>query len=75
MLFRSVGAAIPDYIRDAMQEHQQVSDDYEWISAMVEYFGFPSRTTENVTLPILHNLNQQFDAMIGQVEQELLASG
>jgi len=69
-----LGAAIPDYIRDAMQGHQEVSDDYEWISAMVEWFGFPSRTTENVTQPILHNLNQQFDAMVGQVEQELLAS-
>jgi peptidoglycan hydrolase-like protein with peptidoglycan-binding domain len=69
-----VKAAIPDYIREAMHEYQQVSDDYEWISAMVDYFGFPQRTTQNVTDPILQSLNEQFGAMIHQVEQEVLAS-
>lgn len=70
-----VKAVLPDYIRDAMQDHQQVSDNHEWLSAMVEYFGFPPRTAANVTQPILNQLNQQFEAMIQHVEQELVASG
>jgi hypothetical protein len=69
-----VKAALPDYIYDAMWEHQQVSDDHAWISEMVVWFGFPTRTTDNVTRPILDHLNQQFDAMIHQAQQDLLAS-
>jgi hypothetical protein len=70
-----VKAVLPDYIYDVMWEHQQVSDDHAWISEMVAWFGFPTRTTQNVTQPILHYLNQQFDAMIQQAQQDLLASG
>jgi len=70
-----VKAAIPDYIRDAMREYQQVSDNYEWLSAMAAYFGFLPRTEANVAQPILGHLNDKFEAMIQQVEQELLASG
>jgi hypothetical protein len=69
-----VKAALSDYIYDAMWEHRQVSDDYAWISEMVAWFGFPTRTTENVTQPILHYLNQHFDTMVQQTQQELLAS-
>jgi hypothetical protein len=69
-----VNTALPDYIYDAMWEHQQVSDDYAWISEMVAYFGFPTRTADNVTQPILYYLNQQFDAMIQQAQDELLRS-
>lgn len=68
-------SALPEYIYDAMWEHQQVSGNPEWIREMVAWFGFPTRTTDNVTQPILHYLNQQFDAMIQQAQQELLASG
>lgn len=70
-----VRAALHDYIYDAMWEHQQVSDSPDWISEMVAWFGFPTRNTGNVTQPILHYLNQQFDAMIQQARQEMLASG
>lgn len=72
-----VAGVIPDYIREAMaeDEKQQVFENYEWIKAMVEYFGFPDRTMENVTGPILRHLNEQFGAMIHQVEEELVASG
>jgi hypothetical protein len=70
-----VKTLLPDYIYDAMWEHHQVSDDHAWISEMVAWFGFPTRTTENVTQPILHHLNQQFDAMVQQAQQELLTSG
>jgi Putative peptidoglycan binding domain len=69
-----VKAALPDYIYDAMWEHQQVSDNPAWVSEMVAWFGFPTRTTENVTQPILYYLDQQLDAMIQQAQQELLAS-
>jgi hypothetical protein len=70
-----VKAALPDYIYDAMWEHPQVSDSPAWISEMVTWLGFPTRTTDTVTQPILHHLNEQFDAMIQQAQQELLASG
>jgi len=69
-----VKALIPDYISDRMWEHQQVSDSPEWISEMVAWFGFPTRTTQNVTQPILSYLDHYFDAMIQQAQQELLAS-
>jgi hypothetical protein len=69
-----VKALLPDYISDRMWEHQQVSDSPEWISEMVAWFGFPTRTTENVTQPILGYLEHYFDAMIQQAQQELLAS-
>jgi hypothetical protein len=70
-----VKAALPDFIYDAMWEHQQVSDNPAWISEMVAWLGFPTRTTENVTQPILHHLNEQFDAMVHQAQQEVLAAG
>jgi Putative peptidoglycan binding domain len=73
----AVGAVVgelPDYIKDVMSEYKQVSDQYDWIKEMVAWFGFPTRTTENVTQPILQNLNEQFDAMIQQAEEEVLRS-
>lgn len=70
-----VKTALPEYIYDAMWEHQQVSGNPDWIREMVAWFGFPTRTTDNVTQPILHYLNEQFDAMIQQAQKELLASG
>jgi hypothetical protein len=72
-----VKAAIPDYIKDAMREYQQepVSDNHDWISEMVAWFGFPAPAQETVTQPILYYLNQQFDAMIQQAQEELLHSG
>ncbi len=70
-----VKAALRDYIYDTMWENQQVSDDPEWIGEMVAWFGFPTRTTENVTQPILYYLDQQLDAMIQQAQQEVLAAG
>ena len=69
-----VKAVLPDYVYDTMWENPQVSDNPAWISEMVAWFGFPTRTADNVTQPILHHLNQQFDAMIEQAQQELLAS-
>jgi Putative peptidoglycan binding domain len=66
---------IPDYIETAMADYRQVSDDHQWISEMVAYFGFPASTTQTVTLPIRQQLQEQFNALIQQVEQELLASG
>jgi hypothetical protein len=69
-----VKAAIPDYIKEAMREYQQVSNDPDWISEMVAWFGFPAPTQETVTQPILHYLNQQFDAMIQKAQEELLHS-
>lgn len=70
-----VKAMIPGYIHDAMSEYKQVSDDDAWISEMVAWFGFPDRTTQNVTQPILDHLNQQLDAMIQQAMQEVLSAG
>jgi len=69
-----VKALVPEYISDRMLEYQQVSDDADWIGEMVAYFGFPTRTTQNVTQPILSYLDHYFDAMIQQAQQELLAS-
>lgn len=70
-----VQAVLLDYIEDRMSGYQQVSGDPEWIREMVAWFGFPTRTAENVTQPILHYLNHEFGAMIQQAQQEVLASG
>lgn len=68
-----VKAVLPEYIYDRMWEHQQVSDNPEWIGEMVAWLGFPTRTTQNVTQPILGYLEQYFDAMIQQAQQQVLA--
>lgn len=69
-----VNAIIPDYITDRMWGEHDVADNPAWISEMVAWFGFPKRDTAHVTGPILQYLNQQFDAMVTQAEQDLLAS-
>jgi hypothetical protein len=78
------------YIRDAMDQYLKdqgaenatgdrlqefLSVNTEWIDAMVEYFGFPGPGTSDASQSLLHDLNQQFDAMINQAMGELLASG
>jgi Putative peptidoglycan binding domain len=73
----AVKADLAGYIHRQMQPYQQQQDltnDNRWIEEMVAYFGFPTRTQENVTQPILYYLDQQFDAMVTQAEQELLAA-
>jgi hypothetical protein len=69
-----VKASIPMYIHEAMLGETQVTMDYTWISEMVEWFGFPTTTADNVTHPILYHLNAQLDAMIYQVDEKLYES-
>jgi Putative peptidoglycan binding domain len=67
-----VKAGIKDYIKDQMQNYQQVTNDADWIAEMVTYFGFPASSEASVTQPILHSLNAQFGAMLRQAEDELV---
>jgi peptidoglycan hydrolase-like protein with peptidoglycan-binding domain len=67
-------AGILDYITDQMQAYanEKVTTDANWIDEMVKYFGFPPSTEANVSYPIIHSLDQQFDAMLADAEQEFL---
>jgi Putative peptidoglycan binding domain len=66
--------SIKDYIKEQMVSHKQVTNDPDWIDEMVKYFGFPPSTADNVTYPILHSLNAQFDAMLQEAHEEMLKS-
>ncbi|HVU93396.1 MAG TPA: hypothetical protein VHC23_14255 [Jatrophihabitans sp.] len=64
-------------IQQAMEEyrHQPLTMDTEWIEEMVTWFGFPRRDSATVTEPIVYELSQRFDQILGQVQAELAAHG
>lgn len=55
----------------AEYRNQPLTMDMEWIEEMVHWFGFPERTEATVTAPILHELNQRFDHILGEVRAQL----
>jgi hypothetical protein len=68
---------IRDHIHTQMLENTsegEFSTDPNWIDAMVEYYGFPDRAYDDVAQPILSSLNHEFDAMLQQAKEDLLAS-
>jgi hypothetical protein len=62
---------VAEFIRDYMKDEQHPTTDFEWVDAMVEWFGYPERTRDTVTVPIVHELNQSFAELLGQVQHEL----
>jgi Putative peptidoglycan binding domain len=69
-----IKAVLREKIEQDMQAHQQVTNDPEWIAAMVAYFGFPERPMADVVSTISSWLTQQFDAMVHAAQEELLAN-
>jgi hypothetical protein len=72
----AVQREIQDAIHSAMLTYTaegDFSNDTRWIGEMVAYLGFPRRGYDDVAQPILWYLNQEFDAMLAQANQQLLS--
>jgi hypothetical protein len=68
-----VKAQIVDQFKHGMQEYQQVTADPTWIDEMVSYFGFPMRTEDTVTTPVLQHLEYEFNNLLTDVQAQLHA--
>jgi hypothetical protein len=68
---------IRPHIEQMMEEyrHQPLTMDPEWIEEMVHWFGFPERDATTVSGPIVHELSQRFDQLLGEVNAELAGRG
>lgn len=64
---------LPAAIGQQMEEYrnQYLTLDKDWIEEMVHWFGFPERTEETVTAPILYELNSRFGELLSQVQAQL----
>jgi hypothetical protein len=69
-----VKADINVFIVDELEHftNTDLTDDPEWIQAMVEWFGFPEPTYDMVGEPIRSSLTEQFAAMLRDAEDEFV---
>jgi hypothetical protein len=67
--FEAEGA---EHIKEQMRDYTQLSNDTDWIDEMVDWFGFPRKSVDEIKRPIEEWLEHQLGEMLRAASDQVL---